>query len=77
MLASGFDRWEADIRAGLQAMVESGELRTDADVDWLASSILASVQGGLVLSQARRDPLSLRRALDGALTLIKSFRPIR
>jgi TetR/AcrR family transcriptional regulator, transcriptional repressor for nem operon len=77
VLASGFDRWEADIRAGLQAMVESGELRTDADVDWLASSILASVQGGLVLSQARRDPLSLRRALDGALTLIKSFRPIR
>ena len=58
-------------------MVESGELRTDADVDWLASSILASVQGGLVLSQARRDPLALRRALDGALTLIKSFRPIR
>jgi TetR/AcrR family transcriptional repressor of nem operon len=76
VLASGFDRWEADIRAGLAAMVESGELRPDADVAWLASSTLASVQGGLVLSQARRDPLALRRALDGALALIASCRPV-
>jgi TetR/AcrR family transcriptional regulator, transcriptional repressor for nem operon len=77
VLASGFDRWEAGIRAGLAAMVSSGELRPDADVAWLASSTLASVQGGLVLSQARRDPLALRRALDGALALIASYRPIR
>jgi AcrR family transcriptional regulator len=73
MLASGFDRWEADIRAGLNAMLESGGLRPDADVTWLASTTLASVQGGLVLSQAHRDPLPLRRALDGALALIKGY----
>jgi TetR/AcrR family transcriptional regulator, transcriptional repressor for nem operon len=76
VLASGFERWEADIRSGLAAMVESGLLRPDADVAWLASSTLASVQGGLVLSQARRDPVAMRRALDGALALIASFRPI-
>jgi len=76
VLASGFDRWEANIRAGLAAMVSSGELRPDADAEWLASSTLASVQGGLVLSQARRDPLALRRALDGALALIASHRPV-
>jgi TetR/AcrR family transcriptional regulator, transcriptional repressor for nem operon len=75
VLASGFDRWEAGIGAGLAAMVESGELRPDTDVAWLASSTLASVQGGLVLSQARRDPLALRRALDGALALIGVYRP--
>ncbi len=74
VLASGFDRWEADIGTGLAAMVESGELRRDANVAWLASSTLASVQGGLVLSQARRDPLALRRALDGALALIATYR---
>jgi TetR/AcrR family transcriptional repressor of nem operon len=44
-LASGFDRWEADIRAGLAAMVSSDELRPDAEAAWLASSTLASVQG--------------------------------
>lgn len=74
VLASGFDRWEADIRTGLAAMVTSGELRPEADVAWLASSTLASVQGGLVLAQARRDPSALRRALDGALALIASYR---
>jgi AcrR family transcriptional regulator len=76
VLASGFDRWESDIRAGLAAMVESGELRPDVDVAWLASSTLASVQGGLVLSQARRDSVALRRALDGALALIASYRSV-
>ena len=74
VLADGFDRWETAIRAGLEAMVESGEFRPDADAGWLASSTLASLQGGLVLSQARRDPLALRRALDGALALIGSYR---
>src|SRR5580692_8288695 len=74
VLADGFDRWEASIRAGLAAMVASGELRAGTDPDWLAASTLASVQGGLVLSQARRDPRPLRRALDGALSLIAAFR---
>lgn len=74
VLADGFDRWEAGIRAGLAAMVASGELRAGTDPDWLAASTLASVQGGLVLSQARRDPRPLRRALDGALSLIATYR---
>lgn len=74
VLAAGFDRWEAHIRAGLAAMVSSGELHPDADVDWLATSTLASVQGGLMLTQARRDPRALRRALDGALALIDAYR---
>jgi TetR/AcrR family transcriptional repressor of nem operon len=74
VLASGFDRWEAHIRAGLAGLVISGELRPDTDVDWLAASTLASLQGGLMLTQARRDPQALRRALDGALALISTYR---
>ena len=74
VLANGYDRWEADIRVGLAAMVGSGELRADADPGWLAASTLASLQGGLVLAQARRDPRPLRLALDGALALIATYR---
>ena len=74
VLTSGFDRWEAYIRDGLAAMVGSGELRPDTDVEWLATSTLASLQGGLVLTQARRDPETLRGALDGALALIGTYR---
>jgi TetR/AcrR family transcriptional regulator, transcriptional repressor for nem operon len=74
VLTGGFDRWESHIRDGLAHMVMTGELRPDTDCAWLATSTLASVQGGLTLTQARRDPASLRRALNGALTLIATFR---
>lgn len=76
VLASGFERWEAEIRAGLAAMRAAGELRPDTDVDWLATATLASVQGGLMLTQAHRDPRMLRRALDGALALIGTYRTV-
>ena len=55
-------------------MVASGELRSDADPEGLAASTLASLQGGLMLTQARRDPRALRQALDGALALVGSYR---
>jgi len=74
VLASGFDRWESHIRAGLASMIGSGELRSDADPEWLAASTLASLQGGLMLTQARRDPKALRLALDGALALVGTYR---
>jgi TetR/AcrR family transcriptional regulator, transcriptional repressor for nem operon len=73
-LASGFDRWEEEIRSGLDHMVVTGQLQPGTDVVWLASSTLASLQGGLMLAQASRNPLALRRALDGALALIATFR---
>jgi len=74
VLASGFDRWEASIREGFVTMITAGELRPDSDADWLATSTLASLQGGLILTQARRDPQALRLALDGALALIATYR---
>ncbi len=74
VLASGFDRWEAAIRSGLQTQRDGGELHHDADVGWLATCVLASLQGGLVLAQARRDPTALRAALDGALAVVDSHR---
>ncbi len=68
LLADGMDRWEAPIRDGLRRMHARGDLRRDPDV--LAVQVLAAVQGGLLLTQLRRDPQQLRIALDGALELI-------
>ncbi len=73
-LAEGFDRWEAALRAGLEDMRSRGLLSATSDPGWLATAMLASVQGGLVLTQARRDPDQLRRALDGALALLDAYR---
>jgi TetR/AcrR family transcriptional regulator, transcriptional repressor for nem operon len=65
-LASGFDRWETPIRDGLTRMMARGKLRKDADPAALATATMASIQGGLLLTQVRRDPRQLRMALDGA-----------
>jgi AcrR family transcriptional regulator len=71
-LAAGLSRWETAIRDGLERMRTRGELRPDADTARLALFLLAAVQGGLLLTQARRDATALRTALDVAIDHIRS-----
>ena len=72
-LAAGFDRWEAPLREGLRQMRAEGKLRRAADPTRLATATLAAIQGGLVLTQTRRDPQQLRIALDAAYAHLRSF----
>jgi TetR/AcrR family transcriptional repressor of nem operon len=72
-LAAGYDRWEAPIRAGLEQMRAAGKLRPGADPSRLATATLASIQGGLVLTQTRRDPQQLRIALDAVYAYLRSY----
>jgi len=75
-LANGLDRWETAIREGLERMAASGELHPGADAGALAQNTLAAVQGGLLLTQVRRDPNQLRAALNGALNAILAARAV-
>jgi AcrR family transcriptional regulator len=75
LLADGYDRWEAPLRDGLERMRSAGELRRSADPARLATAMLASIQGGLLLTQTRRDPQQLRTALDAAYAHLRSFAP--
>lgn len=75
-LADGLDRWETAIRAGLEQMADRGELQPGADPGALAQNTLAAIQGGLLLTQVRRDPGQLRAALDGALNAILTARAV-
>lgn len=70
---SGFQRWESGIREGLHAMRDRGELRPDADADGLALAMLAALQGGLLLTQIRRETTPLEVALDTMLDHIASL----
>jgi len=72
-LAAGFDRWETPLREGLRQMQADGKLRRGADPARLATATLAAIQGGLVLTQTRRDPQQLRIALDAAYAYLRSF----
>lgn len=71
-LAAGFERWEAPIRAGLARMRDRGDLRPDTDTEALALALLVALQGGLLLTQTRRNTTPLRAGLDTVLAQIRT-----
>jgi AcrR family transcriptional regulator len=66
-IATGFARWESAIGEGLRAMHDRGELPADTDPDKLALALLAAHQGGLILTQVRRDTAALEAVLDAMI----------
>jgi len=72
-LVDAFSSWRRLIADGFAHMVENGSLRSDADPEALATSVLASLQGGLLLAEVDRDTKCLEVALDGALAHVRTF----
>ena len=71
--AAGFDAWERLLADGLERMRQRGELRADASPAVLATGLLASIEGGMVLSQARKDMASLRIAVETGLAQVRGY----
>lgn len=71
--AAAFDAWEQLFTDVLERMRDRGELRADAPPGVLATMLLASLEGGLVLSMTRRNPASLRIAIEAGLAQVKVF----
>ena len=72
-LCAGFARWETAIRDGLTTMRDRGELRDDTNPDELALATLTALQGGLLLTQTRRDATPLATGLDAAIAHIRTY----
>ena len=71
-LDASFSRWEAHLRDGLRSMQARGRLSRRADPAELATATLAAIQGGLLLTQTRRDPGQLGIALDAAYAHLRA-----
>ena len=71
--AAGFDAWERLLADALERMRQRGELRADAQPAVLATGLLASIEGGMVLSQTRKDVASLRIAVDTGLAQVRTY----
>jgi AcrR family transcriptional regulator len=71
--AAGFDAWERLLADALERMRQRGELRADASPAVLATALLASIEGGMVLSQARKDMASLRVAVEAGLARVRAY----
>ena len=69
LLAAGFDQWAAAIAYGLRSLQTDGKLASGIDPDDLATTLLATLQGGLVLAQVHRSPRPFQTAVDTLLAL--------
>jgi AcrR family transcriptional regulator len=74
-LSDAFVAWEELLADGLSKMVEAGTLRADANTTDLAVSVIASLQGGLLLAEIDRTTRPLEVALDAAIAYLRSFAP--
>jgi transcriptional regulator LmrA/YxaF-like protein len=74
LIAAGFDRWSTAIGEGLKTRADVG-LPVGVTADDLAVALLAVLQGGLLLTQARRDTRPLEIALDTLLALLSGREP--
>ncbi|CAN5391326.1 TetR/AcrR family transcriptional regulator [soil metagenome] len=72
-LAASYLRWQNAIRAGLADMKERGDLVESADADKLATALLTTLQGGLLLTKTLRDGGPLETALHTMIDHIASF----
>lgn len=66
-ISTGFARWESAIAEGIRAMHSRGDLPSDTDPDELALALLTAHQGGLTLTQVRRDTVALQVVLDAMI----------
>jgi TetR/AcrR family transcriptional repressor of nem operon len=71
-LDGSFERWKAHLRDGLRSMQQADKLDPRANPDELATATLAAIQGGLILTQTRRDPAELAIALDAAYAHLRA-----
>ncbi|MGW5590728.1 TetR/AcrR family transcriptional regulator [Streptomyces sp. NPDC003857] len=74
-MARHFATWEALLEAGFARMRDSGVLRADVDAGWLATGLMAALQGGYLLAQTAQNVEPMRIALDMAIAHVKTYAP--
>jgi TetR/AcrR family transcriptional regulator, transcriptional repressor for nem operon len=69
LIAAGFDQWAAAISDGLRSRHADGKLPSDIDPEDLATTLLATLQGGLLLAQVQRSSRPFETAVETLLAL--------
>ena len=67
--AAGFQKWAEVMAEGLQTLYDHDGLPEGVSPEDMAVTLLAALQGGLLLAQVQRDLQPLRRAIDTLLSL--------
>jgi TetR/AcrR family transcriptional repressor of nem operon len=75
LLSEAFRTWRHAISGALARLRDNGLVARDADIESLTTSMLAAIQGGLLLGKTTRDSTPLRIALDGAIAHLRGCAP--
>lgn len=66
-LNAAFRMWEAPLARGLEEMRQRGQLSRQSDPARLARSVIAALQGGMLMSRVHDNPTIMKDAVDNAL----------
>src|SRR5277367_6846127 len=69
LIAAGFDQWAAAIGDALRSLHADGKLQPGIDPDDLATTLLATLQGGLLLAQVHGSSRPFETAVNTLLAL--------
>ena len=69
LIAAGFNQWAAVIADGLRSLHTDGKLPPGIDPDDLAVTLLATLEGALLLAQVHRDTRPIETAVNTLLAL--------
>ena len=70
LIAAGFDQWAAAIADGLRSLHADGKLPSGIDPDDLATTLLATLEGGLLLAQVQQRSRPFETAINTLLALV-------
>lgn len=73
-IVQAMSRWEHTLQAGLDSMREHGILRQETPTRQLAVTLLATVQGGMLLTDIHTATTSFEMALNTVIEHIASYR---
>ena len=71
--AACFTSWRGRIASCYRRLRASGVLRPGADVEAMAASTLAAIEGGLLLCKSERSTSALRAVLDSTMAYLRSW----
>ena len=69
LIAAGFETWATVIADALRSLDADGKLPSDIDPDDLATTLLATLQGGLLLAQVQRSTRPFETAIGTIFAL--------
>lgn len=70
-IAAAFGRWQSLLAQGLIRMQARGQLGPREDPDRLAATLIAALQGGMLMGRLAQDPTVLRDTVELALADIR------